>query len=376
MKLCVPDYYDQFHCIASACRDNCCIGWEIDVDETCVHRYQQEKGTFGQRLRAAIRQEGDHFCFRMIGERCVFLNEQNLCDLIRNLGEDALCQICRDHPRFTDSFGIRRETGLGLCCEEAARLVLIHPKPLTFQFGETDEEAQVDECDQLRLSALLAVRKALFALVQNRSIPVTERMCQALTLGETVQAALEADALPEITAILQQQNRKDAIPTEPVDAISLLQGWVDTFAGLEAINTSWTAQLERVKQQLSQPQVQRNALFIRFQQTLTTCAYEWEQLFLYFLFRYFLKSVYTRDCLTPIQLAVVSCIMIGVLDWAALAEQGCLTEEDRIRTAVLYSKEIEYSEEALAALEEELIFNDLFSCTALKQILLSTGKIN
>ena len=27
-----PDFYDDFHCLASACRHSCCVGWEIDVD--------------------------------------------------------------------------------------------------------------------------------------------------------------------------------------------------------------------------------------------------------------------------------------------------------------------------------------------------------
>ena len=33
MKGCRPEYYDRFRCIAGACKDSCCIGWEIDVDE-------------------------------------------------------------------------------------------------------------------------------------------------------------------------------------------------------------------------------------------------------------------------------------------------------------------------------------------------------
>lgn len=29
----VPDFYPAFHCIASACRHSCCVGWEVDVDQ-------------------------------------------------------------------------------------------------------------------------------------------------------------------------------------------------------------------------------------------------------------------------------------------------------------------------------------------------------
>ena len=27
-----PAYYKAFRCIGSDCTENCCIGWEIDVD--------------------------------------------------------------------------------------------------------------------------------------------------------------------------------------------------------------------------------------------------------------------------------------------------------------------------------------------------------
>ena len=38
MILRVPFYYKEFHCIADACKDSCCIGWEIDIDEETARR--------------------------------------------------------------------------------------------------------------------------------------------------------------------------------------------------------------------------------------------------------------------------------------------------------------------------------------------------
>ena len=29
----VPDYFSEFSCIAGDCKDSCCLGWEIDIDE-------------------------------------------------------------------------------------------------------------------------------------------------------------------------------------------------------------------------------------------------------------------------------------------------------------------------------------------------------
>ena len=28
-----PPFYKDFHCTASACPDNCCVGWEVVVDD-------------------------------------------------------------------------------------------------------------------------------------------------------------------------------------------------------------------------------------------------------------------------------------------------------------------------------------------------------
>ena len=39
MKLCAPKYYKKFRCIADKCEHNCCVGWEIDVDESALEKY-------------------------------------------------------------------------------------------------------------------------------------------------------------------------------------------------------------------------------------------------------------------------------------------------------------------------------------------------
>ena len=130
MNLYVPEYYPEFRCIASRCGHTCCAGWEIDIDGESLARYERLPGDFGERLRRSLSREGTpHFTLGP-GERCPLLNGDNLCDLILHEGEDALCQICRDHPRFRNYFSGRVEMGLGLVCEEAGRLILSWPRPL------------------------------------------------------------------------------------------------------------------------------------------------------------------------------------------------------------------------------------------------------
>lgn len=138
----IPDYYPQFHCIADRCRHNCCIGWEIDVDADTYALYNTVGGDFGNRLKTGI-VHGEQPCFRLCeGERCTFLNQQGLCDIILTLGEDALCDICTDHPRFRTYLGDDLRLGLGLCCEAACRLIL--DNPVRFIDADTGAEVAVD----------------------------------------------------------------------------------------------------------------------------------------------------------------------------------------------------------------------------------------
>ena len=101
MKLRFPQYYKKFKCIADRCTDNCCIGWEICIDKKTGEFYNSVEGDFGKRLRDNI-QDGS---FVLCGERCPFLNDKNLCDIIINLGENSLCGICAEHPRYYGWYG-------------------------------------------------------------------------------------------------------------------------------------------------------------------------------------------------------------------------------------------------------------------------------
>ena len=116
-----PAVYSRFCCTASACSDNCCIGWEIDIDPDTARFYDTLPGPDGEWLRAGISPPGElprRFCAGEDG-RCPFLNENNLCGAYLRLGERAMAEICREHPRFHNWCGPFVESGLGLCCEEA-----------------------------------------------------------------------------------------------------------------------------------------------------------------------------------------------------------------------------------------------------------------
>lgn len=125
MKYIAPAYYRDFKCIASACRHSCCVGWEIDIDGDTLALYESMSTPYGATIRESIdRSDEPHFLL-CESDRCPHLSREGLCNIIIECGEQSLCQICRDHPRYRNFYDGVVEIGLGLSCEEATRLLLV-----------------------------------------------------------------------------------------------------------------------------------------------------------------------------------------------------------------------------------------------------------
>lgn len=106
MKIRVPSYYKEFKCIGSACEDTCCAGWDVVIDSETYECYQKMDGTFGDRLRSkmVVDKDGYNIFFVLDGDRCPFLNNNNLCDIHKEKGEQYLSYTCKQYPRYEEDF--------------------------------------------------------------------------------------------------------------------------------------------------------------------------------------------------------------------------------------------------------------------------------
>ncbi len=182
-----PDFYDNFKCIASRCRHSCCLGWEIDIDEDSLSRFMAVEGEFGEYMRGNIELSPTPHFVLSADERCPFLQQDGLCRMILTLGEDSLCDICREHPRFYNELPGRLEAGLGLSCEEAARLLREGKGHLELiSEGEAGEE-----------SFIVPLRQKVFDALRDDSLSATERMEKAMGIFGMELMDFEADKLRE-----------------------------------------------------------------------------------------------------------------------------------------------------------------------------------
>ncbi len=302
-----PAYCEAFRCTASVCRHNCCIGWEIDIDEKSAARYAALPGALGERVRAAV-VPGDPPRFRLDGAgRCVLLGCDDLCEIQRTLGESALCAICRDHPRYRVFLPGRTEIGLGLCCEEAARLLLSETERITLR-------GTVSAAPPQQTVELLLFRQKLLDAAQDRTRSLGARMRKIL--------ALSGAALPRRSAA----------------------NWAAFFSALEPLEPSFPDTLSRLRSEVD---------FSHFHTVSAAWETEYEQLLVYFLLRHLLADE-GRETAARAAFAVLSTAMLYALGAAVRTQTGSLSFADRVELARLWSANVEYSEENLRAVFDEL----------------------
>lgn len=335
MKLTKPYFYDDFVCIASRCTDNCCIGWEIDIDERSLSRYKSAEGEFSKRLCDAIHkgEDGVHTFAFGEGERCALLREDGLCELILNMGEDSLCDICALHPRFFGWYNDLKEAGLGLCCEEVCRLMFSDSKPLRFITGEIYENAE-ETCSEKLLQLLLAARKELFGLLQDRNRALRDRLYSAALYTIELQEAIDNGGKFPKARILSAG--------KPCD--STVKALLSLYADMESISTEWDERLAALNGR-SDEIIQA---LPRFCEQFGGDMWRYEHIAVYFCYRYFLNGVFEGEIVSRVGLALAAVLSVLLMDCLTWLEKGELSEWGRVLNMKLYSKQLEYSEDNLA----------------------------
>lgn len=398
MILRVPSYYKEFACIADRCRDSCCIGWEIDIDEDTFSYYKNVEGTFGKRLREhMMADEVNSFTLRENGW-CPFLNEQKLCDICIELGEEALCEVCTEYPRFTMEYENVREKVLSLSCEEVGRILFSSDKKTAWEvmdfpdmqyageeqadtesrkFQESKEEAEA--YGPISAQVLEKVRDHAVDILQNRSMPVFQRAAEYLSYCSKMQEKLfgiyEDHTLSDIKVNrpLSETGLNHSLTCMPEEndgedaADFLYQSFLrrmESFERLEVLDAAWSNEKKRLYETFSGENYAISVRAFLLEQKVRE--YEYEQLLVYFTNRYFMRAYYDDNIFLKAQFAVVSLIMIRDMDvMRFLHKKGEYTLEDRIDTARIYSKEVEHSEENMEILAEEFQFERIYDCDSL-----------
>lgn len=378
-----PHYYDKFSCTADQCSDTCCAGWQIVIDENSLEKYSNVSGDFGIRLLNSIDwREG---IFEQYEKRCSFLNAENLCDIYKELGADALCDTCRLYPRHIEEFENLREFSLSLSCPVAAKMILECQEPVRF----LEEEDEKEECEEdfedfdfLLFDCLLEVREKLFSIVQNRTIPIEKRMYCVLKTAKNLQTALdegelfERDFMAEIELCLQEKAEDFS-----GNLYKIVQALRKDLLRLEVLREEWKTNLKAADNLFQKGETWYLEKRDRYKAEIrnTIGQEQWdiykEQLLMFFLYTYFCGAVYDDMIYSKGVLSVISVFWIEEITfWSWAADEGQIEEKNLLETAYRYAREIEHSDENLNLLEEIFDSDERYEPEALRCIFVRERK--
>lgn len=381
MILRVPEYYDEFSCIASRCKDSCCAGWEIDIDDESYEYYRSVEGTFGDRLRESmfVAEDGG-YRFKLKGpKRCAMLNDNNLCDLYTALGEEALCEVCTEYPRFSLVYGQVEQKALSLSCEEVGRILFGRTEPEQLIDIELPGDCEDDEEDPKYVAFMEWVQKEAVAILQNRELSITERTREFLAWCDRVQTIINYSQAKDDLSILEAWKNQDAdreireweqknIEGKEKPARNLsYEDFCDRFEiflDMEELDEEWINTKAEFEQIYHEDTYEK--LLLAYLNSKDYSELGYEHLLVYFVYRYLMNAVYDYDILSYAKMIVVATLVVRDMDAARFQRNGgSFTMFDRIDVARIFSKEVEHSEGNAEDLKEMCMMEEIASVDAL-----------
>ena len=301
MKLYAPKYYEEFACVADKCTHSCCVGWEIYIDAITMEKYRSLDSAYSRAIMESI-EGGDEPRFRMCADgRCPHLDERGLCKIIVSEGEEYLSDICREHPRFYNESSRGVEVGLGMACEEAARIILSSDGYRDF-VGVGDSEGEVEQSEFDAIGEI-------------------ERLLEILASDESYLARLK-----------RIYGEWGVSPERLSD-----DEWRELLSGLEYLDAEHIRTFSVYSSR---------ALPIGDFDKLC------ERALAYFVYRHCASAREKTDFVTSLGLA----LFLERLFASVLASEGAKTAEDATRVARIISEELEYSEENTDVIRQEFCF--------------------
>lgn len=370
MEYTFPHYFEKFKCVASKCEDTCCAGWAIMIDEDTLEKYENYQGDFGNRLKNSV--DWKEGCFHQYNKRCAFLNEDNLCDIHIEAGEDFLCDTCRNYPRHMEEFEGLREGSLSLSCIEAAKIILGCKESVEFITMEDEEDdEEYEDFNFLLFTKLMDAREMILKVLQNRNFDIMMRMSIVLDLTQKIQDAIDEDEIykiddylenfKEMNALLELQDYAEKYAIGESEFCGNMRKLFRTFQKLEVLKANWPEVVKHAEVVLygnGQNVYESNRRLFHKERGLNSSNHEewavWlEQLMVYFVFTYFCGAVYDDNVIGKMKTAIVVTLLIQELAIARwLEEDKKLNFHDFVDIAHRVSREIEHSDLNLIRLEK------------------------
>lgn len=379
MRYTIPDYYFKFKCTADQCEDTCCAGWQIGIDETSAQRYWKEKGPFRRTFRKNINFHDSVFRQQPDGS-CAFLREDGLCEMVLQMGEEALCRTCHYYPRHIEEFENEREITLSVSCPEVAKILMNRRMPVHFLHKKDEKEEIYPDYDPIFFDQLQEAREVMIQILQNRSLPASVRALLILGLAHDMQLRFNGGSFFTCQQLYsryqsreaasyasewlkgKEKNACQAVREENQQEVHVAAVCFAQLYELEHLRSDWEMVLREAESLLFKDVSENDRDSYRwiskeFGAYIMTEYSDWEiqkeQLLVYFISTYFCGAVYDGHIYSKVRMAVLCVWYIEELLKARwLRNEKFLDTEEVCEIVYRFSREIEHSDQNLEAAEK------------------------
>lgn len=371
MKVLKPFYYDDFKCIAGSCIDNCCHAeWEISIDKKTYKKYRKLKGQWGNKINENISRARSNITdlrygkIKLKDKGCSLLDEEGLCTIHAQLGENYLCNTCKVYPRDINKYGEIYERNLFMSCPEVARYFVRHKENFSFNMGEEelsdlDKDYIIDKSYDEKLYNLLWDSRSLaMEIIQFKEIEIWKRIIFLKILTDKVQKLIDEENYEKYEKVLKSFrneitnveviNSLDKIKLVPNVKVNFIKSVVDISEKVSINKIKYNNLLEQYKK-LFENDIDNNFENVikkeyEFNKYLNNKEYIMENLLIYLIYKYFMLALYSKDLNKQVNKVVITYSMIKMLLLGQYdANENKLKEDDFVEVFYVFSRVIEHN---------------------------------
>ncbi len=369
MKVLKPFYYDDFKCIGGECIDNCCTNnWRIDIDEKAYKKYRKIKGQMGKKINNNISRNRSNPNYLQYGKinlknnKCSLLSEDGLCTIHGSLGEDYLCNTCRVYPRSINKYGDIYERNLSISCPEVARYIIKCKNNFSFnledeKLSDLDKDYMINSKYNEKLYNILWDSRSLsMEIIQFKEIEIWKRIAFFKMLTDKVQNIInekQYDNYEEVLNNFREQimnidviNSLDKISVIPDVKVKFIQSALQVRANQGTNNEKFDNLLKEYNELFDKDiDVKDNTeKIIEFNTYLKEQENIIENLLIYLIYKYFMKTLHTKDLNAEVNNIILSYAMMKMLLLSRYNKNDKkLNENDFVEVFYLFSRTVEHN---------------------------------
>ena len=373
MQILKPFYYNNFKCTGGECIDNCCSNnWNIDIDKKTYKKYKKLRGSWGEKINRNISRNRRDSNFLKYGKinlkngKCTLLNEEGLCTLHSDLGEEYLCNTCKMYPRLINKYGKIYERNLYISCPEVARYIINMKENFSFNIEEETlsdlDKAYIfnNKKDENLYNLLWESRILAMEVIQFKEIDLWKRIVFLKLIVDKVQNRIDESNYNnylELLNILRSEitninviNSLDNIPVALDIKLKFIQSILQAKNNQGSSNEKYSNLIEEYNALFEQVNTDENILdsIEKKQKEFNTYLKDkeniLENLLIYLIYTYFMEALNTKDVNKAVTKIIINYVMIKTFLLARYNKNNKeLKEEDFVEVFYIFSRVVEHN---------------------------------